>query len=162
MANQELFFNDEEFIVSKTDLSGKITYGNDLFIRMSGYTEKELLGKPHNILRHPEMPKLIFKLLWERIQGGKEIFAYVKNRTKENDYYWVFAHVTPSLDSSGTIIGYHSVRRKPTLEALHTIKSLYTQLLDAERQGGAVHSQALLDKTLSATGKNYDQFIIAL
>lgn len=162
MANQELFFNDDEFIVSKTDLSGKITYGNDLFIRISGYTEKELLGKPHNILRHSDMPKLIFQLLWERIKAGKEIFAYVKNRTKENDYYWVFAHVTPSFDSSGNIIGYHSVRRKPTSEALQTIKALYTQLLDAERQGGLGNSQILLDKTLSNAGKNYDQFIIAL
>ena len=162
MANTELTFKDDEFIVSKTDLSGKITYGNDLFIRMSGYAEKELLGKPHNILRHHDMPKLIFKLLWDRIKSGQEIFAYVKNRTKENDYYWVFAHVTPSLDGAGNIIGYHSVRRKPTEQALNTIKSLYTQMHDAERQGGVGHSQALLDKTLTTVGKNYDQFIIAL
>jgi len=162
MANTELSFKDDEFIVSKTDLSGKITYGNDLFIRMSGYAEKELLGKPHNILRHSDMPKLIFNLLWDRIKGGKEIFAYVKNRTKDNDYYWVFAHVTPSLNGSGNIIGYHSVRRKPTSEALQTIQSLYALMLDAERQGGIKTSQALLDKTLITAGKDYDQFIIAL
>lgn len=162
MANIELSFRDDEFIVSKTDLSGKITYGNDLFIRMSGYSEKELLGAPHNILRHPEMPKLIFKLLWERIKEGKEIFAYVKNRTKENDYYWVFAHVTPSLDGSGNIIGYHSVRRKPTDTALHTIKNFYSSLLDAERQGGINSSKNMLDTTLNAAGKTYDQYIIAL
>lgn len=162
MANTELTFKDDEFIVSKTDLSGKITYGNDLFIRISGYSEKELLGKPHNILRHNEMPKVIFKLLWDRIKEGKEIFAYVKNRTKDNDYYWVFAHVTPSLDGSGHLIGYHSVRRKPTTEALDTIKSFYMQLLDAERHGGISSSQMLLDKTLTISGKDYDQFIIAL
>lgn len=162
MPNIELSFRDDEFIVSKTDLSGKITYGNDLFIRMSGYSEKELLGAPHNILRHQDMPKLIFKFLWERIKEGKEIFAYVKNRTKDNDYYWVFAHVTPSLDGSGRLVGYHSVRRKPTPEALQSIKSIYAALLDAERTGGVGASKSLLDKTLNEAGKSYDQFIIAL
>lgn len=162
MPNIELSFRDDEFIVSKTDLSGKITYGNDLFIRMSGYSEKELLGAPHNILRHQDMPKLIFKFLWERIKEGKEIFAYVKNRTKDNDYYWVFAHVTPSLDGSGKLVGYHSVRRKPTPEALQSIKNIYTALLDAERTGGVGASKNLLDKTLNEAGKSYDQFIIAL
>ena len=162
MADIELTFEDDEFIVSKTDLSGKITYGNDLFIRISGYSERELLNKPHNILRHDDMPKIIFKLLWERIKEGKEIFAYVQNRTKSNDYYWVFAHVTPSFDGSGNIIGYHSVRRKPTTEALDTIKAFYIQLLNAERHGGINSSKILLDKTLSSSGKDYDQFIISL
>lgn len=162
MSNNEISFKDDEFIVSKTDLSGKITYGNDLFIRMSGYTEKELLGAPHNILRHPDMPKAIFKLLWEQIKAGKEIFAYVKNRTKQNDYYWVFAHVTPSFNGSGKVIGYHSVRRKPTAEALQIIKPLYEKLLEAERSGGVNSSLHLLEKTLANAGKSYDQFIITL
>ena len=87
MANQELLFGEDEFIVSKTDLKGKITYGNALFIKMSGYDEPELIGQPHNILRHEDMPAIVFKLLWNRIQAGKEIFAYVKNKTKKGDYY---------------------------------------------------------------------------
>lgn len=159
---KELSFNDDEFIVSKTDLSGRITYGNDLFITISGYTEKELLGSPHNILRHPDMPKLIFKLLWEHVQNGKEIFAYVKNRTKMGDYYWVFAHVTPSYSSLGKIIGYHSVRRKPASEALYVIQNHYRVLLDAERYGGVGASQKILDSELSRLGVSYDQFILSL
>ncbi|MCK9374295.1 MAG: PAS domain-containing protein [Sulfuricurvum sp.] len=160
--SKELSFNDDEFIVSKTDLSGRITYGNDLFITISGYSEKELLGSPHNILRHPDMPKLIFKLLWEHVQNGKEIFAYVKNRTKRGDFYWVFAHVTPSYSSVGKIIGYHSVRRKPTPEALNVIQNQYRIFLDAEQYGGIGASQKILDSNLSQLGVSYDQFILSL
>lgn len=162
MPNNELFFQDDEFIVSKTDLSGRITYGNDLFIKISGYSEKDLLHSPHNILRHPEMPKLIFKLLWERVKNGKEIFAYVKNLTKDNNYYWVFAHVTPSYSNSGTIIGFHSVRRKPTPAALSIIQPLYLSLLNAESQGGISSAESLLNAQLSQLGKDYDQFILSI
>ena len=162
MANNEISFPEKKFIVSKTDLSGKITYGNSLFISMSGYTEEELLGAPHNILRHPDMPKLIFKYLWEYIKKGEEIFAYVKNKTKEGDYYWVYAHVTPSFDHSGNIIGYHSARRKPTQKALNVILPLYQSLLNAERSGGMTASQQLLDTKLSKAGMTYDEFIFAL
>jgi PAS domain S-box-containing protein len=162
MSHQELFFNDDEFIVSKTDISGHITYGNDLFIKMSGYFEKELLGAPHNILRHIDMPKLVFKLLWERVQNGQEIFAYVKNRTKDDNFYWVFAHVTPSYNNAGKIIGFHSVRRKPTTEALSTITPLYQSLTAAEQRGGMSASQTILENQLSQLGKSYDQFILSL
>lgn len=162
MANSELNFQSNEFIVSKTDLTGHIIYGNNLFIQISGYTESELLSSPHNILRHPDMPKIIFKLLWERVQNGKEIFAYVKNRTKNDDFYWVFAHVTPSYNSQGNIVGYHSVRRKPSPQALSTIKTLYRSLLDAEQRGGVSASEALLNTHLTQSGKTYDQFILSL
>lgn len=90
----ELRFDENLFIVSKTDLKGNITYANDLFIEISGYTEKELIGAPHNILRHKDMPRAVFKLLWDKIQKGEEIFAYVKNRAKSGKYYWVHAYVT--------------------------------------------------------------------
>jgi len=85
MANNEITFPEKKFIVSKTDLGGRMTYGNSLFISMSGYSEEELLGSPHNILRHPEMPKIIFKYLWDYVKRGDEIFAYVKNQTKNRD-----------------------------------------------------------------------------
>ncbi len=162
MANSEISFPDKKFIVSKTDLQGKIIYGNSLFISMSGYTEEELLGAPHNILRHPEMPKLIFKYLWEYIRRGDEIFAYVKNQTKEGDYYWVYAHVTPSFNQSGQVIGYHSARRKPTAKAMNTILPLYQSLLNTERSGGVAASQKLLDDKLKQLGKSYDEFIFSL
>lgn len=80
---KERQFNEGEIVVSKTDLKGKILYGNRIFIELSGYTEKELLGKSHNIVRHPDMPKVIFKFLWDFVQSGKEIAAYVKNLSKD-------------------------------------------------------------------------------
>ncbi|MBV5321470.1 MAG: PAS domain-containing protein [Sulfuricurvum sp.] len=162
MANQELIFGEEQFIVSKTDLNSKITYGNALFIEMSGYNEFELLGEAHNILRHQDMPSVVFKLLWSRIKDGKEIFAYVKNKTKNGDFYWVFAHVTPSFNSNREITHYHSVRRKPSDKALNIIKPLYTSLLQSERNSGINASEALLNQILKDKGQSYDEFILSL
>lgn len=162
MANQELSFNENEFIISKTDLNGKLTYGNLLFIEMSGYSEKELLGKPHNILRHEDMPAIIFKLLWSHIKEGKEIFAYVKNKTKKGDFYWVFAHVTASFNDVGQITNYHSVRRKPSGNALNIIKPLYATLLQKERNGGIQASETVLNQLLIDKGLSYDEFILAI
>jgi len=162
MANQEITFGEDDFIVSKTDLDGRITYGNELFIEMSGYDEVELLNQPHNILRHDDMPAVVFKLLWEQIQSGKEIFAYVKNRTKQNNFYWVFAHVTPSFDLNRKITNYHSVRRKPTQKALDVIKPLYSTLLQHERSGGIKASESVLNQILKDKGLSYDEFILSL
>ncbi len=109
----ERHFGEDEIIVSKTDLQGKITYANDVFIRVSGYSEEELIGAPHSLIRHPDMPRAVFKLLWDTLAAGEEIFAYVNNLAASGDNYWVFAHVTPSLGADGKVIGYHSNRRVP-------------------------------------------------
>ena len=159
---QELTFSEHELIISKTDTQGKITYSNEVFIRMAGYTEEEFLGAPHNILRHPEMPKLIFKMLWGTIRSGHEINAYVVNRTKNGDFYWVNANVTPSFDESGRIEGYYSVRKKPKAAALAKIKSLYQQLLNAERIGGLSASEKVLNDLVEKNGGRYDKFILSL
>ena len=134
LTGNERSFDDDEIIVSKTDLTGKLTYGNRTFYRMAGLTEEESLGQQHNIIRHPEMPRTVFELLWRTIQDGKEIFAYVNNRSMNGDNYWVFAHVTPSFDSSGTITGYHSNRRNPNRQIINThIVPLYRELLGIEK-----------------------------
>lgn len=151
-----------DFIVSKTDKHGKIIYGNKIFIQISGYEESELLGAPHSILRHPDMPKIVFKLLWDRIQKKEEIFAYVKNLCKDGSYYWVFANATATVDDNGSIRDFHSVRRKPSDKALEVIPAIYEQLLSAERKGGMEASKALLDKVLNEKGVDYDTFILAL
>jgi len=158
----EKVLNEDDFIVSKTDLKGRIIYGNKIFIKMSGYAENELIGVPHSILRHPDMPKIVFKLLWERIQNKQEIFAYVKNLCKDGSYYWVFAKVTATVDPQGNIRDYHSVRRKPNAKALEIIKPLYSQLLDEEKRGGMEASRKLLNKILEEKGVSYDEFILGL
>ena len=160
--NNEVVLKEDDFIVSKTDLKGHIIYGNKIFIKMSGYTEEELLGAPHSILRHPDMPKVVFKLLWGRIQKKQEIFAYVKNLCKDGSFYWVYANVTATLDPQGNIRDYHSVRRKPSAKALEVIKPLYAQLLEEERRGGMDASGRLLENVLKEKGVTYDELILNL
>lgn len=151
-----------DFIVSKTDLKGRITYVNKIFMKMAEYTEKELLGKPHNIVRHPDMPKAVFKLLWNKVSKKEEIFAYVINKTKNGNAYWVFANVTASLDEKGNIVGYYSVRRCPNPKAIEIIKPLYAKMLEAEKTGGMEASTKILTDLLSEKGVSYDEFIISI
>lgn len=163
----ERHFGDDEIIVSKTDLQGKITYANDVFMRVSGYEESELIGAPHSLIRHPEMPRAVFKLLWDTLAAGDEIFAYVNNMARTGDNYWVLAHVTPSYDRAGTIVGYHSMRRVPEAEKLARIKPIYAALLAAERRhpdrrDGLVASVALLEATLAQAGRRYAEWIWTL
>ncbi len=158
----QIQMDEEDFIVSKTDLKGCITYGNEIFIKMSGYSEKELLNAPHNILRHSDMPAIVFKLLWDRLKEKSFINAYVKNRCKNGDYYWVFANVTTSFNDKGVPVGYYSVRRKPKKSALALIEGLYADLLQAERSGGMNASGKLLESILKEKGVSYDEFIINL
>jgi len=159
--NHEKHFLENEVIVSKTDTEGRITYGNGIFIGISGYAEEELLGSPHNILRHPDMPRAVFKLLWDTIQAGEEINAYVKNLSKDGSYYWVFANVTPSFDKNNNIIGYFSVRRVPSKSALEIIKPLYSHLLSIEKSGGMDTSLQYLNELLKNKGVSYEEFILS-
>jgi len=163
----ERVLGEDDFIVSKTDLKGVITYGNRIFIDISGYSEEELLGSPHSILRHPDMPRTVFKLLWDTIQARREICAYVKNLAKDGSFYWVFANITPSLDAAGQVIGYYSVRRKPRPEAIQAISPLYRAMLDAERkagdgQAGMQASLTILNQALEQKGMGYEEFVFGL
>jgi len=160
--NQEKTLSKDEFIVSKTDTKGKIIYGNKIFIKISGYEESELLGSPHNMLRHPDMPKVVFKLLWERLKLNHEIFAYVKNLSKDGSYYWVHANVTVTKDTNGNVIDYHSVRRKPSIKSMQIIPQLYRQLLDEQNRSGVEGSLKLLNNILEKEGVSYDDFIFNL
>jgi len=164
----ERFFNDDKIIVSKTDLKGRLTYCNKLFLDIAGYTEKECLGQPHSMIRHPHMPRCVFALMWDAIQNGSEIFAYVINRAKNGDHYWVNAHVTPSRDRSGSIVGYHSNRRVPERGVLeNTIMPLYATLLaeeqkHANRKEGMQASMQIVTGLLNERGVEYDEFIATL
>ncbi len=158
----EIHMNENDMIVSKTDMKGRITYGNEAFINISGYSEKELLHSPHNILRHDDMPKIIFQFLWERLKERKSINAYVKNARKDGGFYWVFANVTASVDANNNVIGYYSVRRKPSEQGKKVIEALYKNLLNAQNQGGVSVSMQLLNETLKKEGVSYDEFIVNL
>ena len=156
----------EDFIVSKTDAKGRILYCNPIFIEFSGYTEQELLGKQHNIIRHPDMPRTTFKLAWDTIQSGREFFAYVKNMSKDGSFYWVMAHMTPDFGPQGQITGYTSVRRCPTPEALDYIVPVYEKIREAERSVGAKDALdagfQVLQNHLAKEGKSYEELVLTI
>jgi PAS domain S-box-containing protein len=159
-------FSENEFIVSKTDPRGVMTYTNKLFLDISEYTEAEMLGQPHNVIRHPHMPRCIFKLMWESIKTRQEVFAYVMNRCKNGDHYWVLAHVTPTLNATNEIVGYHSSRRSPRAQALDVIQPLYRELQRIEEEkGGRTGLDAATQHLHAAAAKGgmkYDQFVLSI
>ncbi|WP_172201185.1 PAS domain-containing protein [Campylobacter sp. RM16188] len=157
--SKERQVSSDAFLVSKTDTKGKITYCNMPFAEIVGAKSSELIGKPHNIVRHPDMPRVIFKFLWEYIKNKKEIFAYVKNRSFDGSFYWVFANVTASIDERDNIIGFYSVRRKPNPKALEVIIPLYKDLLNAEKSGGMDASLKLFEQILKKKNTTYDEFM---
>lgn len=160
-------FSDDEFIITKTDAKGVILYCNDICLDIAGYEENEIVGEQHNILRHPDMPRCIFKFLWDTIESGNEILAYVVNKCKNGDHYWVLAHITPSYDKKGTVIGYLSSRRTATTEALEAIKPLYKALLEEENKHSSQKDgmQAGLDRLLGILKEknlSYSEFVLGL
>ena len=160
--NKEVLLKEEDFIVSKTDTKSKILYGNKIFIEISGYDEKELLGKPHNILRHPDMPRCAFKILYEHIQNGKEWFGYVKNLRKDGGYYWVFANISPTFDVNGNIIGYYSVRRKPIETFRSIIEPLYSNLKSIEDSQGMDASLEAVNNLLEQKNMTFNELMIKI
>ena len=161
--NREILLKKEDFIVSKTDLKSKILYGNEIFIQMSGYEEKEILGKNHNILRHPDMPKCAFKLLYDYIQNqNKEWFGFVKNLRKDGGYYWVFANISPTLSPQGTKVGYYSVRRKPIDGFKNIIEPLYKHLKSIEDTKGMDAALEEVKKLLETKGMNFNELMIKI
>lgn len=158
-------FGREQIIVSKTDLKGRITYANDVFCQVSGYREGELTGAPHNVIRHPDMPMAVFQLLWDTVQAGEELFAYVVNLAADGAHYWVLAHITPSFGTDGSIIGYHSNRRWVPPHIRRQVADLYADVRRAEQGTGPKKARiaagtAALQAHLG--GRTYDEFIWSL
>ena len=164
---REKTFHEDDIIVSKTDLKGIITYANQTFFEVSGYSEEELLGQPHNIIRHPDMPQCVFKLLWDTLEQGHEIFAYVNNMCKNGDNYWVFAHVTPTTDDAHRILGYHSSRRVPDRHQIKTFADIYAKLRAEERRHpdwrtGMESAGQVLMQLLAGRNVSYEEFIFSV
>ena len=162
----ERVLGEGDLIVTKTDLAGRLTYTNDVFLTISAVTEPQALGRAHNLIRHPDMPRGIFRLLWDTLQTGDELFAYVQNQALDGANYWVLAHVTPSFDASGAPCGYHSTRRAPDREALHEVRRTYAQMRDLEaghgaREAGQI-SLAWLLAHLDERGLTYSEWLWSL
>jgi len=141
-----------DLIVSKSDEEGNITYVNPIFVKISGYKQGSLLDEPHSILRHPDMPKVIFKYLWDNIKQGNETSAFVKNLCKDGSFYWVIATVKIAKNPDGSFRNYMSTRKCITPTAKETISALYAKLLATEKADGVDASEKELNEFLSANG----------
>ena len=162
--SEESHMRDEDFIVSKTDSKGRINYCNEIFIRFSGYNEHELLGQPHNIIRHPDMPRSVYRLMWSTLQAKQEFFGIVKNLCKSGAYYWTFANVTPSFDERSRLVGYYSVRRKPNRNLVDFLTPLYKQMVAEEAkqsnsQQAMDTSIQILNSAIAQRGISYSEHI---
>ena len=140
-ATRTLYVTEKEFpypegrlIISRTDLNGIITHANEAFVELSGWSREDLIGQPHAILRHPDMPAAAFKDLWDTLKAGKKWFGYVKNLRKDGGHYWVYATAVPNV-RNGQVVGYTSVRREPSRKKIEEMTALYKKML-AEEKGG--------------------------
>lgn len=164
--NREITLKDDEFIVSKTDIKGRITYANRVFMRIANYSEDQLLGTQHNIVRHPDIPRGVFRLLWNTLKEEQEFFGYVKNMTADGDFYWVFANITPDWNLNDDVVGYYSVRRKPKRSALEVITPIYREMLALEQRLPPAEapdaSIQLLQDKLKGLKLSYEEFVLSL
>lgn len=158
--NIEIELDPKRYIVSKTDQYGVITYANQYFAKICGYDIDELLGLPHSIIRHPDMPKVIFKLMWERIQSNKNIVAIIKNLAKDGRHYWVMTDFETKIDpNTKQPIQYTAYRKAAPKDAVDKISALYAELLDEEKNGGIEASEKLLNEILRQKKMSYDEYI---
>ena len=158
--DNEIKLSSKRYIVSKTDAKGIIEYGNDYFVEISGYSQKELIGQPHSIVRHPDMPKIAFKLMWDRISQGKNFMAVVKNLCKDGSYYWVVTDFEPRVDPlTNEIISHTAFRKAAPQKAIDTMIPIYDKLLELEKDGGMEASGEYLTNFLNENNTTYDAFI---
>ncbi|HEO97868.1 MAG: PAS domain-containing protein [Campylobacterales bacterium] len=158
--NEQITLDPKRYIVSKTDPKGVITYGNDYFVEISGYKEAELIAKPHNLIRHPDMPQVVFKVMWDRIRKGQSIMAVVKNMAKDGRYYWVITDFESKKDKlTNEITGYTAFRKAAPKDVVKTVEPLYQKLLEIEAQSGMEGAEKYLVGFLEEKGLSYDEFI---
>ena len=165
-AGREIQLAPDDLIITKTDPSGHISYANRTFMRIAGYAEHELLGKPHNLIRHPDMPRGVYRLMWETLKAEREFFGVIKNMTADGDFYWVFANVTPDHDRGGAVSGYFSVRRSVSSGAVAAASELYAQMRQIEHKSGPgtapEASLAWLRRTLAERQTTYERLVLGL
>ena len=165
--NNERKLGDNDFIVSKTDTKGRIIYANRIFMEIAGYPEAELLGVQHNIIRHPDMPRGVFRFMWDTLKSGEEFLGFAKNLCSDGGFYWVFANITPDYDKDGKLQGYYSVRRKPPQSALDILIPVYKEMLAIEQRSSTKEApdkskQYLVDMVNQSGAKNYNTLVLGL
>jgi len=157
--DEEIKFSKKKFIVSKTDIEGNIIFINKNFSEVSGYSEAELINQPHNILRHPDMPRAVFFLVWQSLLEGKPISGVIKNLAKDGRYYWVIADLEAKIDVHGNIKSLTAFRRAAPQDVIDTTEELYATMLAIEKKHGMEQSIAYLQAFLEEHNLTYDEFI---
>ncbi len=159
MLEKEKILDDEDFLVSTTDKNGVITYTNFGFANMAEYSVEELYGKPHNIVRHPDMPKAVFKLVWQKLLNKEPIVAYVKNLTSNKEsFYWVKAFMFPVIKNN-EIAYITSYRTKPSRFAISQVEKVYSKVNDYERGHSIDESLQFLNSFLEDRNLTYESFV---
>jgi len=157
--DEEIKFSKRKFIVSKTDLTGKIIFTNKNFTEISGYSEEELIGEPHNVLRHPDMPRAVFFIVWQSLLAGNPISGVVKNLAKDGRYYWVIADFEAKRDMEGKIVALTAFRRAAPQDVIDAVEEIYGIMLSIEKKHGMEKSLAYLESFLDEGNLTYPKFI---
>ena len=161
--DKEVEVKEGDVLVSMTDAKGKITYANDIFCHTAGYKREEILGKPHNIVRHPDMPKVVFKMMWDRINRAQNIMAVVKNLAKDGSYYWVITEFEPKVDPiTNEIVSHTAFRKAAPQKAIDAMIPIYQKLIEIEKTGGMEASEKYLRGYLEDQKITYDELIDTL
>ena len=159
--DKEVGWNKSQVVISETDVYGRITNVNDVFCNVCGYSPEAMIGQPHSVIRHPDMPKLVFKLLWDNLKVGNNFIGVIKNLAKSGEYYWVITDFEMRRDATGNITHYIA-RRKSVPKAVieNYVAPLYETLLKLEKVGGMELSSRFFKNYLAKQGKDYIDFII--
>ncbi|MEN8303764.1 MAG: PAS domain S-box protein [Campylobacterota bacterium] len=159
-SSKQIKIDELQPIVSRTDLRGNIKYTNHYFKNITGYKEKELIGRAHNIIRHPDMPKIIFTLMWQRLKDNQDILTILKNKTKDGNYFWVTTSFkTTHSEVSKKENGYMAVNYAAPKQAIKEIEPLYEKLLEIERSEGEIASVKYLLDFFEENNTNYDDYV---
>ncbi len=160
--DKEIRLDPNKTIMSKTDTHGIIEYANEYFIEISGYSEYELMGKPHNFIRHPDMPGVIFKVMWDRLKHGDNIYALVKNLAKDGRYYWVLTNFETKYDENNKIVAYYARRKAAPTNAIYQIEKIYKTLRAIEKNQGLEVAEKYFSGMLEEKNLSYDEFIMQI
>ena len=161
--DREVQWDKSKVLISETDVAGTITKVNDVFCNVSHYSESELIGQPHNLIRHPDMPRLVFKLLWDNLKRGNNFVGVIKNLAKTGEYYWVVTDFEMRRDGMGNITHYIGRRKAVPQGAIDNyLAPFYESLLKMEKIGGVELSSRFFKNYLSKQGKDYIDFVISV
>ena len=160
---REVQWDKSKVLISETDVYGTITNVNDVFCAVSHYSASELIGQPHNLIRHPDMPRLVFKLLWDNLKIGNNFVGVIKNLAKTGEYYWVVTDFEMRRDAMGNITHYIGRRKSVPEDAINNyLAPFYESLLKMERIGGVELSSRFFKNYLAKQGKDYIDFVISV